>query len=88
MVHTKLEELYTRYLMAYNTKDKRIRDKVIREAKNEIANYSTFIPYEIKVIFNNQVGANSLNFQHADDISQCIDILDKLIKEEKRQSIS
>ena len=68
--------------MAYNTKDKRRRDKAIREARNDIANYSAFIPYDIKEIFNNQVGANSLNFQHADDISQCIDILEELIKRE------
>ena len=69
--------------MACNTRDGRRRNKAIREAKNDIANYSAFIPYDIKEIFDNLVGANSLNFQHADDISQCIDILEKLIKEEK-----
>ena len=69
--------------MAYKTRDKRRRDKAIREARNDIANYSAFIPYDIKDIFNNQVGANSLNFQHADDICQCIDIMKKLINEEK-----
>lgn len=69
--------------MAYNTRDKRIRDKVIREARNDIANYSVLIPYGIKELFNEQVGANSLDYQHADDISECIDILKKLIKDEK-----
>ena len=82
IIHARLDDLYTKYLMAYNTKDKRRRDKAIREARNDIANYSAFIPYDIKEIFNNQVGANSLNFQHADDISQCIDILEELIKRE------
>ena len=83
IVHAKLDELNTNYLMAYNTRDKRRREKAIRDVRNDIANYSTFIPYDIKEIFNDQVGANSLNFQHADDIRQCIDILEKLIKEEK-----
>lgn len=83
IVHTKLCELRTNLLMAYNIRDKRRREKAIREAKNDIDNYSKFIPYEIKVIFDNQVGANSLNFQHSDDIYECIDILEKLIQEEK-----
>ena len=83
IVYDKLCELNTRYLLAQRTKDKRIREKTIREARNDIDSYSAYIPYEIKEIFDNQVGTNSLNFQHADDISQCIDILEKLIKEEK-----
>ena len=69
--------------MAKNTRDKRRRDKAIRDARNDISTYSAFIPYDIKEIFDSQVGANSLNFQHADDIGQCIDILKKLIMEEK-----
>lgn len=83
IVHAKLDELYTNYLMAYNTIVKRKREKAIREAKNNIDSYSRYIPDEIKEIFDDQVGANTLNFQHADDISQCIEILEKLIKEEK-----
>jgi hypothetical protein len=86
IVHAKLDDLNTKYLLAYKTRDKRIRDKAIREARNDIANYSAFIPYELKEFFDNQVGANSLNFQHADDISQCIEIVEKLIKEEKAKS--
>jgi len=61
-VYTKLEDLYTKYLIAHNTRDKRRRDKAIREAKNDISSYSAFIPFEIKDIFDSQVGANSLNF--------------------------
>lgn len=83
IVYAKLGELNTNYLMAYNTRDKRRREKAIREARNDIDSYSRYIPYEIKEFFDNQVGANSLNFQHADDISQCIDILKNLINEEK-----
>ena len=86
-VHARLEALYTNYLMAHNTRDKRRREKAIREARNDIDSYSRYIPYEIKEIFDNQVGANSLNFQHADNISQCIEILEKLIKEEKAKSL-
>ena len=73
--------------MACNTRDKRRRDRAIRDARNDIANYSAFIPYDIKEIFNNQVGANSLNFQHADDISQCIEILEILIKKERDKAL-
>jgi hypothetical protein len=85
-VYNRLEELNTKYLMAKNTRDKRRRDKAIRDARNDISSYSAFIPFEIKEIFDNKVGANSLNFQHADDIGQCIDILEKLIMEEKRNN--
>lgn len=85
IVRARLEELNTRYLIACNTRDKRRRDKAIRDARNDIANYSAYIPYDIKEIFNNRVGANSLNFQHADDIGQCIEILEKLIKEERNK---
>lgn len=85
-VYSRLEELNTKYLLAKRTRDKRKRDKAIREAKSNIANYSEFIPLDIKEVFDNQVGANSLNFQHADDISQCMDILEKLIKEEKEKT--
>lgn len=83
VVHVKLDELHTKYLSARSTRDKRRREKAIREARNDIDSYSRYIPHDIKKLFDNQVGANSLNFQHADDISQCIDILEKLIKEEK-----
>ncbi len=83
IVYAKLSELNTNYLLAYKIKDKRKREKAIREAKNKIDCYSRSIPHEIKEIFDNRVGANSLNFQHTDDISQCIEILEKLIKEEK-----
>lgn len=82
-IYARLEELYTKYLIAKSTRDKRKRDKAIRDARNDISSYSAFIPFEIKEIFDNKVGANSLNFQHADDIGQCIDILEKLIIEEK-----
>lgn len=82
-VYNRLEELNTKYLLAKNTRDKRIRDNAIRDARNDISSYSAFIPIEIKEIFDNKVGANSLNFLHADDIGQCIDILEKLIMEEK-----
>ena len=77
-IHERLDELNKKYLIARTTKDKRRREKAIREAK-KIEYFSAFIPYDIKKIFDDKVGANSLNFQHADDISQCIDILEQLI---------
>ncbi len=71
--------------MAKIIKDRRRQEKAIREAKNNIAKYSESIPDDIKDIFNNQVGANSLNYQHADDIDQCIELLKKLIQDEKNK---
>ena len=79
-VKTKLEDLYTSYYIALRTKDGRSREKNIREARQAISDYSQTIPTEVMDVFNREVGANALNFQHADDISDCLTILDKLIK--------
>ncbi len=38
------------YLIAQTTKDKRRREKAIREAKKDIEYFSAFIPYDIKNI--------------------------------------
>lgn len=76
-----LNDLADGVYLAKRTKDRRKRDRAIREAYKDVADYATFIPLELKAIFDKQVGANSLNYQHADDISQCIEIVNKLIKE-------
>ena len=86
-VRTRLQELYENYLLAKNNIDKRRRTKAIREAEAAIERYSVCIPLEIKAIFDREVGANSLNAQHADDIGLCIEILDRLIKEEKEKVV-
>ena len=78
-----LENLSFSYYCAYRTRDGRRREKAIREARNAIASYSRTIPFDLMEVYNSKVGANALNFQHADDISECIDILDKMIKEEE-----
>lgn len=77
----RLNDLADGVYLAQHTKDRRKRDKAICEAYNDIADYATFIPIELKAIFDKKVGANSLNYQHADDISQCIEIVKNLIRE-------
>lgn len=82
IIFVRLEELNEELLLANNTKDRRRRDKAVRDAKMDIANYAESIPIELMEVFNNQIGANSLNYQHAGDISQCIDIVKKLLCED------
>ena len=74
-------ELDTNYQIAQKAKDKRRRDKEIRDARLRISNYSATIPIEVKELFDNQIGANSLNFQHADDIDRRVTVLENLIRE-------
>ncbi|MBR1593741.1 MAG: hypothetical protein IJ659_03085 [Alloprevotella sp.] len=83
-IKSKLEDLYTSYYLAQRTKDGRRREKNIREARQAISDYSQTIPTEIMASFYREVGANALNYQHADDIPECLGILDKLIKEYDR----
>ena len=47
------------YLIAQTTKDKRRREKAIREAK-KIEYFSAFIPYDIKKIFDDIKSAQIL----------------------------
>lgn len=43
-------------------------------------------PTEVMDHFIREVGANALNYQHADDISECISVLDSLIKEQEKNN--
>lgn len=79
-VKTRLDDLYTGYYLALRTKDGRRHEKYIREARQAISDYSQTIPTEVMNIFYGDVGANVLNYQHADDICECINVLDKMIK--------
>lgn len=78
---SRLEELYEKRQLAKTIIKEKMRNKALSEVDKDIANYSAFFPYELKEIFNKEVGANSLNYSHADDISMCIDILRRIIKE-------
>lgn len=78
---SRLEELYEKRQLAKTIRNENRRNEALSEVDKDIANYSAFFPYELKEIFNKEVGPNFLNCQHADDISLCIDILKRIIKE-------
>ena len=75
------EELNERRRLAMITINQKKRAIEMSSVDKDIANYAAFIPFELKEIFNKRIGPNSLNYQHADDISYCIDILRDLIKQ-------
>lgn len=81
-VKDRLEELYVVLDSARRTKDGRKRDKAIRDARNAIHDYShLYMPSEVLAYLENVVGGNTLNYQHADDIGECICALNQEIKE-------
>lgn len=83
VVKAQLESLYDMFYIAQRTKDGRRREKNIRETRQAISDYSQTIPTEVMDHFIREVGANALNYQHADDISECISVLDSLIIKEQ-----
>jgi len=83
-IKLRLDDLYTKYYVALHTKDGRRREKNIREARQAISNCSQTIPTEVMTCFIREVGVNALNYQHADDVSECINVLDRMIKEYDR----
>ncbi len=84
-IKSRLEELFADYYSSQRTRDGRRREKNIREAKQAISDYSLTIPTEVMDHFIREVGVNALNYQHADDISECISVLDSLIKEQDKK---
>ena len=84
-IKSRLEVLFADYYSAQRTKDGRRREKNIREARQAISDYSQTIPTEVMDHFIREIGANALNYQHADDISECISVLDSLIKEQDKK---
>jgi hypothetical protein len=85
VIKAQLESLFDMFYIAQRTKDGRRREKNIREARQAISDYSQTIPTEVMDHFIREVGANALNYQHADDISECISVLDSLIKEQDKK---
>ena len=81
-IKNRLEELYVALDSARRTRDGRKRDKAIRDAKNAIYDYSRlYMPSDVLAYLENVVGANTLNYRHADDIGECIRALNMKIKE-------
>lgn len=81
-VKCRLEELSVALDTAKWTRDGRKRDKAIRDAKNAIHDYSRlYMPSDVLAYLENIVGANTLNYQHANDIGECIRALNMKIKE-------
>ena len=83
VVNAQLGSLFDMFYIAQRTKEGRRSEKNIREARQAISDYSQTIPTEVMDHFIREVGANALNYQHADDISECISVLDSLIIKEK-----
>ena len=81
-IKNRLEELYVALDSARRTRDGRKRDKAIRDARNAIHDYShLYMPSEVLAYLENVVGGNTLNYQHADDIGECICALNNEIKD-------
>ena len=81
-VKCRLEELSVALDTAKWTRDGRKRDKAIRDAKNASHDYSRlYMPSDVLAYLENIVGANTLNYQHANDIGECIRALNMKIKE-------
>ena len=82
IIKRKLEELYTNWYIANGWKDKRSRDKKIREACSAISEYAKTLPPEVLGLFDTKVARAALNPQFAgDDIGPCIQVLEEKIKE-------
>ena len=80
-IKNRLEELHTEWYIAMGWKDKRSREKKIREASAVISRYAVTLPPEVLGLFDTKVARAALNPQFAgDDIGPCIKILDEIIK--------
>ena len=81
-IKKRLEELYTEWYIAKGWKDKRSREKKIREACSAISKYAMTLPPELLGLFDTKVAPAALNSQFAgDDIGPCIIVLEEKIKE-------
>lgn len=76
-----LRELQRQLIFARMTKDRRSRDKNIREARIAISNYAYFLPDEVKCFLYDKVDVNAMSYQYAEgDISRCISEIEDWIK--------
>ena len=81
-IKNKLDELYTEWYIAKGWKDRRSREKKIREACAAISKYAMTLPPEVLGLFDSKVAPAALNSQFAgDDIGPCITVLEEKIKE-------
>ena len=75
-----LKELRLNLYLAERTKDKRSREKIIREAKLAISSYAHYLPDEVKIYLEENVAVNALNYKWVtSDIKMCIESLEKWI---------
>ena len=82
LIKKRLEELYTEWYIAKGWKDRRNREKKIREACSAISKYAMTLSPEILGLFDTKVAPAALNSQFAgDDIGPCIIVLEEKIKE-------
>jgi len=81
-IKKRLEELYTEWYIAKGWKDKRNREKKIREVCTAISEYAMTLPPEVLGLFDRKVAPAALNSQFAgEDIGPCIIVLENKIKE-------
>ena len=78
----KIGGIYTELYMAKGWKDRRSREKKIREVCSAISKYAMTLPPEVLGLFDTKVAPAALNSQFAgDDIGPCITVLEEKIKE-------
>ena len=76
MIVSELEEFQTNLYLAERTRDKRSREKLIREAKIAITDYAHSLPSEVLGYLDVNVATNALNYQWVRvDIGRCIKAL-------------
>lgn len=76
-----LRNLQNNLLLAYMTKDRRCKDKRIREAKLAISDYAHYLPEEVACLLWNKVDVNPMSYQYAvSDINRSITVIEEWIK--------
>lgn len=82
LIKKRLEELYTELYMAKGWKDRRSRERKIRDAYTAISEYAMTLSPEVLGLFDSKVAPAALNTQFAsEDIRPCIIVLEEKIKE-------
>ena len=82
LIKKRLEELYTELYMAKGWKDRRSRERKIRDACTAISEYAMTLSPEVLGLFDRKVALDALNSQFAsEDIRPCIIVLEEKIKE-------
>ena len=80
VILARLKDLRYDLQFAEMSKDRRSRDKKIRDARRAIADYAYFLPSDVKGFFYTEVDVNAMSYQYAEgDIGRCIMALEKWI---------